>query len=292
MYFRIVLFLTMTRSPDRLLMKRPLNITSRTVLRNFAILCILAFAFGLASVSGALSAEAPTKLSVTPRILAFQPGETLKYNVSWSNIITAGTMTMEVKGKTLPDGKRVLEFIVTGHSAGLVGSLYSVTETALSVFDPLVMQSLSYSLKEKYGKKERKRVVVFDRAQKTVISTLNNDPPATLDVPEQVQDGLSSLYYLRTREDLETGKTIVIDVLDSEKNWSVEFQVLGREKLKTLVGEFPTIKVRTYPKYKGVFMNKGEVFIWLTDDSRKVPVLMKSHLKVGSFVLTLTEMNL
>ena len=87
-------------------------------------------------------------------------------------------------------------------------------------------------------------------------------------------------------------RPLLIDVLDSEKNWSVEFQVLGRERLKTPLGEFSTIKVRTYPKYKGVFLNKGEVFIWLTDDSRKVPVLIKSKLKVGSFVLSLAEMKL
>jgi hypothetical protein len=272
-------------------MKRPLNIASHTVLRNVVVLCILAF--GLAPISGVFSEEVPTALSVPPHIRAFQPGEILRYDVSWSDIITAGIAIMEVKGKTMPDGKDVLELIVTGHSTGLVGSFYPVTDTALSVFDPLIMQSLSYSLRENYGKKkERRRVVVFDHAQRTVTSTLNNDPPATLDVPEQVQDALSSLYYLRTREDLETGRTIVIDVLDSEKNWSVEFQILGRERLKTSMGEFSTIKVRTYPKYKGVFRNKGEVFIWLTDDSRKVPVLMKSKLSVGAFVLTLAEMKL
>jgi hypothetical protein len=270
-------------------MKRLLNIISRTVLRNLAVLCILAF--GLAPVS-VFSEEVPIAVSLLPDIPAFHPGETLKYNVSWSNIITAGTAIMEVKGETLPDGKRVLDFIVTGRSTGLVGRLFPVTDTALSVFDPLIMQSLSYSLRENYGKKERRRIVVFDHAQRTVISTLNNDPPATLDVPEQVQDALSSLYCLRARENLETGRTIVIDVLDSDKNWSVEFQILGREKLKTPLGEFSTIKVRTYPKYKGVFRNKGEVFIWLTDDSRKVPVLMKSTLSVGSFVLTLAEMKL
>ncbi len=270
-------------------MQSYLNMTSRTVLRHFAALCILAL--GLAPIS-VFSEEVSAAVSLPPSIRAFRPGETLTYNVSWSNIITAGIAIMEVKGETMPDGKKVLDFIVTGHSTGLVGKFYPVTETARSVFDPLAMQSLLYSLRENYGKKERRRVVVFDHAQRTAISTLNNDPPATLDVPEQVQDGLSSLYYLRTREDLETGRTIVIDVLDSEKNWSVEFQVLGRERLKTPLGEFSTIKVRSYPKYKGVFRNKGEVYIWLTDDVRKVPLLMKSKLNVGSFVLTLEEMKL
>jgi len=92
-------------------------------------------------------------------------------------------------------------------------------------------------------------------------------------------------------EDFSRDKTIVFDVYDSGKIWSVEVYTLGREIVKTPAGQFSTIKIRTYPKYKGVFMNKGEVFIWLTDDSRKVPVLMKSTLAVGSFVFTLTEMQ-
>ena len=39
-------------------------------------------------------------------------------------------------------------------------------------------------------------------------------------------------------------------------------------------------------------MNKGEIFIWLTDDSRKIPVLMKSTISIGSIMTTLTDMKL
>jgi hypothetical protein len=39
-------------------------------------------------------------------------------------------------------------------------------------------------------------------------------------------------------------------------------------------------------------MHKGEIFIWLTDDSRKIPVLMKSTITIGSIVSSLTEMKL
>jgi hypothetical protein len=38
-------------------------------------------------------------------------------------------------------------------------------------------------------------------------------------------------------------------------------------------------------------MNKGEIFIWLTDDNRKVPVLMKSTISIGSIVSTLTKIR-
>jgi hypothetical protein len=246
---------------------------------------------GLTLVPGAFSEEERTAASLPSPIRAFQPGETLTYAVSWSKIITAGTAVMEVKGERLSDGREVLRFIVMGRSTGLVDKLYRVNDTVQSVFDPLTMQSLSYSIKESYGKRKRRRELVFDRARTRAVSRLNDDPPETFDIPEQAQDVLSLLYYLRTREDFTIGNAMVIEVHDSGKNWSVEIHTLGREKVKTRAGEFPTIKIRTYPRHEGVFMNKGVVYIWLTDDSRKVPVLMKSTLKVGSFVFTLTDMK-
>jgi hypothetical protein len=38
-------------------------------------------------------------------------------------------------------------------------------------------------------------------------------------------------------------------------------------------------------------VKKREVFLWLTDDDRKIPVRMKSTLKVGSFVFELVDMK-
>jgi hypothetical protein len=171
----------------------------------------------------------------------------------------------------------------------VVDKFFPVHDTVESTFDPSMRRSLSYSLKESFGKRKRRRDMVFDHSRNIVVSTLNNDPPETLSVPERVQDGLSSLYYLRTLNDFTIGRIATMEVHDSGKNWSVEIHTLGRETIKTPAGEFAAIKVKTYPKYEGVFMHKGEVFIWLTDDSRKVPLFMKSTLKFGSFVFTLLE---
>ena len=252
-------------------------------------LCSLSF--GLLLLPGAIGAEEQAA-SIQPQIEVLRPGEILTYDVSWSNIVTAGTAIMEIKEGTLPDGKQVLRFIVTTRSVGLVDKFYRVNDRLESVFDPGIMQSLKLSLNASHGKKKRRRELVFDHTNNTVISTLNDDPPETLVIPDQVQDALSSLYYLRTRSDLIVGTTITIPVHDSGKNWSVEVQILGREKVTTPAGEFATIKIRTFPKYEGVFMNKGEIFVWLTDDNRRVPVIMKSTITIGSIVSTLTDMHL
>jgi hypothetical protein len=252
---------------------------------------LLALTIALGRVPVALTAENQQVSSLPRTIDAFFPGETLTYDISWSRMISAGTATMEVKGEKLPDGREGLRFVVTGRSVGLLDKVYPVKDSVESLFDPQLRAGLSYSLGEIYGGKNRRRELIFDRARNTVISRLNNDPAVTLEVPERVQDGLSMLYYLRTMEDFIVGKIFTIEVHDSGKNWSIEIHTLGRERLKTPIGEFSTIKVKTYPKYKGVFMKKGEVFIWLTDDKRKIPVLMKSKLAFGSFVFSLTGMT-
>ena len=167
-------------------------------------LCSLAL--GLLFLPGAIRAEERTAASIQPRIEALKPGEILTYDISWSNIVTAGTAIMEIKEGTLPDGDPVLRFIVTTRSAGLVEKFYRVNDRLESVFDPGSMQSLKFSLNESHGKKKRRRELVFDHVNKTVISTLNDDPPETLTIPDQTQDALSSLYYLRTRKDFIVGK--------------------------------------------------------------------------------------
>lgn len=262
---------------------------SRHALLTTVALCALAI--GMALVPVAFSADNQPIASPPPHIHAFFPGETLTYDISWSKIISAGTATMEVKEEKLADGSDGLKFIVMGRSVGLLDKFYPVNDSVESIFDPRTLESLSYRLKEIYGGKKRRRELVFDHARNIVVSRRNDNPPETLTVPEHVQDGLSMLYYLRTREDFVVGRIFTIEVHDSGKNWSIEMHTLGRERVKTPMGEFSTVKVKTYPKYQGAFMNKGEVFIWLTDDNRKVPVLMKSKLSFGSFVFTLTGMT-
>ena len=264
------------------------------------VFCVLAAGPLLAaSLSGAAEqtiAPPPSRTQQTlapppAGIQAFHPGETLTYMVSWSRMLSAGTVTMTVETETLPDEREVLKFVVRGRTHGLVDKVFPVDDAVQSVFDPLIMQSLSYSLRESFGKKKRLRVVEFYHAARTAVWRLNEDPPEALAIPDPVQDGLSLLYLLRTKEDLTTGRRMDIDVVDSGKNWTVEVSVLAREKVATLAGEFDTIKIRTYPKHQGVFTGKGEVFLWLTDDARKVPVRMKSKLKVGSFVFELADMK-
>ncbi len=221
---------------------------------------------------------------------AFKAGEKLTYTITWSDIVQAGTAVMEVNEEETPDGKRAYRFTSTARSAGIVHKFYKVADRIDSTVDGETLSSLSFHLDQSHGKRKKKRNMTFSHKDRTVV-VRSDGQEATYPVPAHTQDALSSLYYLRTRQDLADGKTITFSVHDDDKTWKVDVQVLGREKLTTSLGEITAIKLRTYPKYEGVFQHKGEIYFWLTDDARRIPVLMKSVISIGSIVSTLVDLK-
>jgi hypothetical protein len=220
--------------------------------------------------------------------LPFQPGEKLVYEVSWSKLIQAGTAVMEVSEEKTADGIVAYRLISTASSGRLLSKFYVVSDKIESVFDITNRRPLSYNLDQSHGKRKKKREMTFNYNEYVVTVTADGQQTAYT-VPADIQDALSSVYYVRMSQDFIVGKPIIVNVHEDDKNWAVEIQVLGREKLHTIFGDVDTIKLKTYPRYEGVFQNKGEIYIWLTDDARKIPVLMKSTISIGSIVSTLVE---
>ena len=66
-------------------------------------------------------------------------------------------------------------------------------------------------------------------------------------------------------------------------------KVLGREVVETPAGKFKCVVIEPKLKAGGIFKNKGRLVIWLTDDERRMPVLMKSKVAIGSISATLVE---
>ncbi len=240
---------------------------------------------------GALSADPGQKhLPVTLHELPFSSGEKLTYTISWSNLVQAGTAVMEMNEAQMPDGGTAYHITSTAHSTGILDSVYKIADRIDSIVDAETLSSLSFHLDQSHGKRKKKRDMTFNHKNGTVI-VRSGGTEATYPVPAGTQDALSALYYLRAIDDLTSGKTVTLNVHDDDKTWKVDVQVLGREKLTTILGKINTIKLRTYPKYEGVFQHKGEIYFWLTDDARRIPVLMKSVISIGSIVSTLADLK-
>ena len=69
-------------------------------------------------------------------------------------------------------------------------------------------------------------------------------------------------------------------------NVPVTMKVEGREVIKTPLGTFKTIRVQPTAD-AGVVKNRGNIWIWYTDDDRHLPVQMRARLFWGTITFRL-----
>jgi hypothetical protein len=92
-------------------------------------------------------------------------------------------------------------------------------------------------------------------------------------------DPLSSLYYIRQLP-LSVGKSVFVTIFNNKLVYKVEVQVLRKETLKTPLGTFHTVLVRSNMTSAGdgIFYLPGDIYIWLTDDEKRIPVLFEKKI--------------
>jgi hypothetical protein len=132
--------------------------------------------------------------------------------------------------------------------------------------------------------------VTFDQERQVAVYTKNQQPPQEIAVPPRVQDSLSSFYVVRTLP-LHVGQTLSMHTFSNGRTYDVEIQVLRREKIEAYWGAVDTLVIRPILRYQEILRQRGEVLIWLTDDSRRLPLRMKTAIKVGSIEATLIDVK-
>ena len=253
----------------------------RPILAPLIILAVL-FLIPLFFATAGASPEREKELKPS---VPFWAGERLTYEISWFGI-DSGKAVMEVKEKLQMGEREVYHIVSTAQSNDFISFFYPVDDKVESFVDAEGLYSYNIQVHQREGKRVREKSIVFDQVNHRAVQTKQNEKQ-TFDIPPRVQDSLSSLYFFRTKEGLKVGKSVFINVHESEKNWELEVKVLAKEKVTTPVGTFDTLKVQAFVHYEGLFMDKGDVFIWFTDDEKKIPVLVKGKIKIGSITATL-----
>ncbi|MBI4688782.1 MAG: DUF3108 domain-containing protein [Nitrospirae bacterium] len=219
-------------------------------------------------------------------IFAFNMPEKFEYDLTWTGI-KAGSSTLEIT-----DNGDSIRIVSTAKSASWVSVFYTVDDRVESIltknkYEQFIGQPVNYRIKLREGRHRRDKEVIFrhDIGKAIYIDHLNNEKQE-FDTPSFILDPLSSFYYLRTIN-LVIGEPVYVTIFDSKKVWDVEVQVLKKEKDTLPAGEVDTILVKPLMKSEGIFYKKGDIYIWLTDDKKRIPVKLKTKVAVGSVTATL-----
>jgi len=203
--------------------------------------------------------------------------------------VNGGTSVFEVSNAVY-DNKSVLKISSELKSNSVISLFYPVKDVVESYVDIKSLQPYKYRSRQQEGSYRSDKEIVFNRDDNlaTFINHKSGGKRQISKIPSGVHDPLSVVYFLRTIP-LQTGQSVNIEVHDGKKTWTVVFLVMDKEKVVVPAGTFDTLKVKTLIKFEGLFVNKGEVFIWFTDDEVKMPVKMESKVKVGTITAQLIE---
>lgn len=214
---------------------------------------------------------------------AFEVGEKLEFSVKYGKL-PAGGAVMEIPRIVEIDGHKCFEIVSIAESNDVVSVFYKVRDTVKTFVDVDGVFPRKFWKKLHEGSYKTERTTIFDQKNHYAITDGDTIPTYTF-----VQDAFSSLYYARTQE-LIPGQDVLIDNHTSKKNFPLKLKVLRKEKVKVPAGEFDCVVVEPVMRAEGIFQAKGRIWIWLTDDQYKMPVLMKTEVFfLGSISARLKE---
>ena len=228
--------------------------------------------------------QLPTRDEVLPAVRRpFGAGEQLKFAVNYG-FINAGAAYLEVPEVKEWKGRPVFALVARAESNRFFSRIYKVRNRIESLWDSAGHYSWRYAENRREGKHHAQSEIVFDYSKQEA----RYADGQTFPIPPEVQDALSSFYYARMQA-LPLGGSVYFDYHASRKSVPLEVKVLGRERIETPAGRFDCVAIEPILKAGGIFKNKGRLVIWLTDDERRMPVLMKSKVLIGSISATLVE---
>jgi hypothetical protein len=120
--------------------------------------------------------------------------------------------------------------------------------------------------------------VTFNQTIKTAVST-----NGVFQVPDCIQDVLSSIYYARNINfaKYNVGDKIPFNMFLDDEVFNVYIRYLGKEKITTRFGTFNAIKFKPL-LIKGTIFEGGEkMIVYVSDDANKIPLRVESPIAVG-----------
>ncbi len=213
----------------------------------------------------------------------FKAGESLRFSVQYG-FIHAGSAWLEVPEITDWHGHPVWRLVARAESNGFFDKVYKVRNRIESMWDVEHRFSWRYFEDRHEGHYTANDTIHFEPDS----LRMRYKNGLTYPVPGPVQDALSSFYMTRFKA-LPIGGRVAFDYHASRKTALMEVRVIGRETINTPAGKFKCVVIEPLLKAGGIFKNNGRLVIWLTDDERRMPVLMKSKVAIGSVKVVLQE---
>jgi len=226
------------------------------------------------------------------KLFSLQSGEKLVFTVKYG-IISAAEATLQIEDYTHKDSINCWLFSSKTKTKPFFDRIFKVRDKIESVVDKKKFISYRFEKKLHEGKYKQHRIhlyypdqnfsfyLKYSRKRKTF-------KESRMEIPDNTQDVLSAFYFVRNSE-LAVGDTISLNVTVDGRSAVTKVVVHRIEKIKTIFGKTECLVIEPFMETEAVFKQSGKIKIWITNDSKKIPVKLESKVKFGSFKAYLKE---
>ena len=243
---------------------------------------------GLVARPGAAQTPAAPVLNPAParaRGVPYGPGESLRFSIEYG-LIKAGTAWLEVGPMEVYKGRPCYHLISRAESNSFMSKIYKVKDRIDSLIDAEGLYSWRYKKRQREGGYDRDYDILYEPST----GRTRYADGQSFDARPYAKDGLAASYYVRHMP-LEVGKDILIAHHSDRRSGDILVKVHRKETVKVPAGSFECYVIEPVMEDGGLFKSSGRLQIWVTADERRIPVLMKSKIPVGSVDAILQDMK-
>jgi hypothetical protein len=239
----------------------------------------------------------------------FSIGESLVYQIEWDPPwyffflprMDAGTVFLSIPEEIERNGRKAVVIEFKAQSSGTLAKLmdFKIDDDFEFIADAATFCAISSSKKQREGKRKRDIDVVYlpETKQLHIYEVdVAVDPPVVKkdaykdEIPECVKDIFSALYWLRQQE-LTVGMKYKAILGYDDRLKEVESVIEKRERVETPVGKYEAWRLNTVALMGGLFKDGGQFKIWLSADTRKIPLQFEAKVALGKVVGKLKRQN-
>jgi hypothetical protein len=286
----------------------------RAASASLAAFAIAVAALAIAVISGHAQAVAPgaqahARLLPTPapvalpgdlKIPAYAPGpspfhngETLVYRASWMGVPAAEARILIMHSRRHPDRWTGQMWLNT---SAVVDVAYRMRDFFRENFDYTSLHPDDIYIMQHENQRRDEWRVTFDRDDRlvTAIKKSRHGKITTRRFSGGDPLGPFSGAMMALSQPLKPGESLTFDVFSGGNRYVFAFKVIGRERVTTALGSFNTLKIEPWVLWlsEGSFRSQArETTVWVTDDSRHLPVRIAAAVFFGSVYADLAEIS-
>lgn len=218
--------------------------------------------------------------------LWFPVGEELVYRILWGRIgVGRSVATTEWVEE---DGRTLLAIRLRTRTNRVLSRLYPVDDHIESLIDPHTFLPVRFTVNFSQGRYRKHEITEFDHeAGVAHWRSLIRDREDTFELEDDTRCLVSFSYYLR-QHPFEEGKRQHFRVMADDKIYDLWLESRGLDRIRLRhYGRVPSIELEPEAAFEGIFVRRGRMTLWVSDDERRIVTQMQAAVPVASVRLVL-----